>query len=118
MQSSDRNVCSSSQSRADSAFHMPRTVSSTDTCRLTFLHRDRRRLVRGPQEPAGPLLTDEGGGLAVEEHRTPADQHGVEADGVAVDHAGQTAILIDTILGVVVVVVWRDPYDMAVTDGD
>src|SRR5215207_2572740 len=102
MQSSDRNVFSKSQSRADSAFHIPRTVSSTDTCQLTFLSRPRGSLVGRPQEPPRALLADEIGGLAVEEHRVAADEYSLHGVVVAIHHAGQTAILLDTFLGIVV----------------
>ncbi len=73
-------------------------------------------------------------------HRALADEDGVHRVVVAVDHAGQTAVLIDTILGVggepfgidddavgpvagaqmtrVDEVVWRDRYDGAITDAD
>src|SRR4051812_44432081 len=100
MQSSDRNVFNESQSRADSAFHMLRTVSSTDTCQLAFLNR--RSLVRRTQESARALVADEAGGLAVEEHRTAADEDGNHGGVVAVDHSGQTAVLLDAVLGVVI----------------
>src|SRR6185295_18734252 len=99
MQSSDRNVFSAPQSRADSAFHIPCTVSSTDTCELHLLGGDGRGLVRGAQEAPRTLLADDVGRLAIEEHRTAADEYGVV---VAVDHAGQPAVLLDRVLGVVI----------------
>src|SRR6267154_2579655 len=103
MQSSDRNVFSSSQSRADSAFHMPRTASSADTCQLTFSkHGHGRSLVRGAQEPAGAPLADEIGRLAVEEHRAAADEYRADGLVVAIHHARQPAVLFDAILGVAV----------------
>ena len=52
---------------------MLRTVSSTDTCQLTFLRRDRGDLVRGTQEPTGALFADEIAGRAVDENRAPAN---------------------------------------------
>src|ERR1700754_4592078 len=101
MQSSDRNCVIPSQSLADRAFHMPRTVSSTDTCELTLMCGDCGGLVRGAQEAAGALLADEIGRLAVEENRTAADEYRVHGVVVAVDHAGQAAVLLRAILGVV-----------------
>src|SRR4051794_36906427 len=100
MQSSERNGFIPSQSRADSAFHMPRTVSSTDTCQLTFCDWQGWSLVRGAQEAPGASLADQVGGLAVDEHRAPADQYRLHGVVVAVHHAGQAAVLLDTVFGV------------------
>src|SRR6185295_19005886 len=102
MQSSDRNCFIPSQSRADRALHMLRTVSSTDTCQLTFLRRDRRGLVRGTQEPTGALFADEIAGRAVDENRAPANKHGIDGSIIAVGHPGQPAVLLDLFLGVVI----------------
>src|ERR1700704_1510814 len=102
MHSSDRNCFIPSQSRADNAFHIPRTVSSTDTCQLTLMRGDCRGFVRGTQEPAGALLADEIGGFAIEEHRAASDEYRVDGVVVAIDHAGQAGVLLDTILGVVI----------------
>src|SRR3981081_4624802 len=96
MQSSDRNVFSSSQSRADSAFHMPRTGSSPDPCTLPFpKHGPGGSLVRGAQEPAGAPLADEIGRLAVEEHRAAADEYRADGLVVAIHHARPPAVLSD-----------------------
>src|SRR6188768_1203473 len=99
MQSSDRNCFISSNSRADRALHMLRTVSSTDTCQLTVGRRDRWDLVRGTQEPTGALFADEIAGRAVDENRAPANEHSIDGSVVAVDHPGQAAILLDLFLG-------------------
>src|SRR6185436_6032813 len=88
MQSSDRNAFSDSQSRVDSAFHIPRTVSSTDTCELHLLGGDGRGLMRGTEEAPRALLADDFGRLAAEEDRTAADEHGGDCVVVAVDHPG------------------------------
>src|SRR5215210_4121041 len=102
MQSSDRNVFKESQSRADRAFHMPRTVSSTDTCELRFVSGDCGSLVCGAQEAAGAVSADEVGWLAVEEDRSATDENSGDGVVVAVDHAGQPAVLLDGVLGVVI----------------
>src|SRR6476469_3283879 len=100
MQSSARNGFMPSQSRADSAFHIPRTVSSTDTCQLAFCNR--RGLVCRAQEAPGARLADEWRRQTVEEYRPTADEHGTDGVVVAVDHAGQPAILLDAGLGIVI----------------
>src|SRR3954447_18960486 len=102
MQSSDRNVFSDSQSRADRAFHIPRTVSSTDTCELAFLYRQCRCLACCPQEPPGALLAHDVGRLAVEEYRTATDENRFHGVVVAVHHAGGTAVVLDGVLGILV----------------
>src|ERR1700736_6467101 len=102
MQSSERNALRESQSRADRAFHIPRTVPSTDTGQLTLLRRYCRGFVRGAQEAAGALLADDFGRPAVEEHSTARDEHRVDGVVVAVDHPGRAAVLLDTILCVVI----------------
>src|SRR4029079_15829544 len=101
MQSSDRNCFIPSQSRADRALHMLRTVSSTDTCQLTFLRRDRGGLVRGTQEPTGTLFADEIAGRAVDENRAPGNEHGIDGSIIAVDHPGQPAALSTLALDIV-----------------
>src|SRR5690349_15961615 len=100
MQSSDRNVVSDSQSLADSAFHMPRTVSSTDTGELHLVGSG--GLVRGAQESAGALHADDVGQLAVDEHRAASHEHRADGVVVAVDHPGQPAVLLDAVLGIAV----------------
>src|ERR1700754_3035960 len=102
MQSSARNGFMPSQSLADRAFHMPWTVSSTDTCELHLFGGDCGGLVGGAQEPSGSLRADELCRLAVEEHRPAADEHGAHNLVVAVDHARHPAVLLDVVLGVVV----------------
>jgi len=57
---------------------------------------------KSEQEAAGALPTDEVGGVAVDEHRVAADEHGADGVIVAVDHAGQAAILLDPFLGVLI----------------
>src|SRR3981081_2969798 len=100
MQSSDRNDFTESQSRADSAFHIPNTVSSTYPGALRLPYDPRAGLVGGPQEPSGALLADEVGRLAVEEHRAAADEYRVHSVVISVHHAGQAAVLVDPVLGV------------------
>ena len=51
----------------------------------------------GAQETAGALAAEHLGGLAVEEHRTAADEHGGDSVVVAVDHPRQPAVLIDRV---------------------
>src|SRR4051812_41300344 len=102
MQSADRNVFKESQSRAERAFHMPRTVSSTDTCELRFVSGNCGSLVRGAQEAAGAVPADKIGRLAVEEHRAAADENRGDGVVVAVDHPGQPAVLLDRVLGVAI----------------
>src|SRR5215208_2789475 len=100
MQSSDRKVFNESQSRADSAFHIPWTVSSTDTGQLTFLKGG--GFVRGAQVTPSASPADDVGGLAVEKHHAAADEYRADGGVVAVDHAGQPAVLVDRLLGVLV----------------
>src|SRR5688500_8900705 len=102
MQSSDRKVFNESQSRAESAFHIPWTVSSTDTGELTFLNGNCGSLVCGTQETPGAFLADDAGRRAVEENRATADEHRADGGVVPVDHAGQSAVLVNGLLGVVV----------------
>src|ERR1700694_85407 len=99
MQSSDRKDLTDSQSRAESARHKPRTVSSTDTRQLDSLSVRCRCPVCGAQEASGALLAHDVGSLAVEEGRASADENGVHGVVVAVDHAGQAAVLLDALLG-------------------
>src|SRR3954447_2293960 len=112
MQSSDRNVLSVSQSRSDSAFHMPNTVWATsvgtaevsiDMCQLRFRRRRAgcRRRPAHPQETPGALGPENVGRFAVADDRTPADQHQIDGVVVAVDHPGQAGVLLDGVLGVV-----------------
>src|SRR6476646_7154957 len=102
MQSSDRNCFVPSQSRADRALHMLRTVSSTDSCQLAFLRRDRGRLVSGTHEPTGALFADGIAGRAVDENLPTANDEGIDGSIIAVDHRGQPAVLLDLFLGVVI----------------
>jgi hypothetical protein len=56
--------------------------------------------MRGAQEAACAVLADEIGRLAFQKYRATSDEYRFDGVVVAVDHAGQAAILLDAVLGV------------------
>src|SRR4051812_3369432 len=112
MQSSERYVFRASQLRSDSACHIPRTTCftsasvdasccSTDIGEFAFRGGGGRRLP-GAQEAAGAFIAECRGGFTVAEHGATGDEYRGDGVVVAVDHAGQPAVLLNLLFGVII----------------